>query len=81
MQIAAIIECCYHPGTGKKLFEWTDEEVISNLPTSSWFDDVATEAMNLMSVEPEEAAKALPKKESASTPSSSQKNSDAPLST
>jgi len=79
MQIAAVIECSYHPGTGKHLFEWTDEEVIKNLPTSAWFDDVAALAMNMMG--DEEAAEALPKKESGSTSSTSPKNLDAQLST
>jgi hypothetical protein len=81
MQVAAVIECCYMPGTGKHLFEWTDEEVIKQLPTSSWFDEVAGLAMELMSSEPSEAADSLPKKVSDSTSSSSPKNLDAPLST
>ena len=81
MQIAAVIECCYHPGTGKKIFEWTDEEVIQNLPTSSWFDDVAVLAMGMMGDEPGEAADALPKKESGSTSSTLPKNLGAQLST
>lgn len=81
MQVAAVIECCYHPGTGKRLFEWTDEDVITALPTSSWFDKVAGIAMELMSDEPAEAAKTLPKKESVSTSSSSPKSSDTQLST
>lgn len=59
MQIAAVIECCYHPGSGKRLFQWTDEEVIQNLPTSSWFDEVAGLAMDLMNSEPAEAGKPL----------------------
>ena len=80
MQVAAVIECCYMPG-GKRLFEWTDEEVIKQLPTTSWFDDVAGLAMELMSSEPAEAADSLPKKVSGSTSSSLPKNSDAPLST
>ena len=57
MQIAAVIECCYHPGSGKRLFDWTDEEVIKSLPTSSWFDEVAGIAMELMNTEPSEAGK------------------------
>ena len=77
MQVAAVIECCYHPGSGKKIFEWTDEDVIKSLPTTSWFDEVATIAMEMMSDEPSEAAKALPKKESASTSSTSPKPSGA----
>jgi len=79
MQVAAVIECSYHPGTGKKIFEWTDEEVIKSLPTTSWFDDVAALAMNMMG--DGEAAEALPKKESDLTSSSLPKNSDAQLST
>jgi hypothetical protein len=81
MQVAAVIECCYMPGTGKRLFEWTDEEVIQQLPTSSWFDEVAGMAMELMSAEPQEAATTLPKKVSDSTSSSLPKSSDTPLST
>lgn len=77
MQVAAVIECCYHPGSGKKIFEWTDEDVIKSLPTTSWFDEVATIAMGMMSEEPSEAAEALPKKASASTSSTSPKPSDA----
>ncbi|QDP63943.1 MAG: hypothetical protein Unbinned3992contig1000_57 [Prokaryotic dsDNA virus sp.] len=80
MQVAAVIECTYMPGTGKKLFEWTDEEVIQQLPTSSWFDDVAGIAMEMMNAEPSEAAEALPKKEIDSTSSTSPKSSGAPLS-
>ena len=80
MQVAAVIECCYHPGTGKKIFEWTDEEVIKNLPTTSWFDEVATLAMNMMGDEPAEAAEALPKKGSASTSTISPSKSAAPSS-
>jgi hypothetical protein len=52
MQIAAIIECAYHPGTGKPIFNYVDKEAIESLPTQSWFDLVATEAMNMMSGEP-----------------------------
>ena len=81
MQIAAVIECSYHPGTGKRLFEWTDKEVIENLPTSAWFDDVAALAMNMMGDEPAEAAEELPKKESGSTSSTSPKSLDVQLST
>lgn len=79
MQIAAVIECAYHPGTGKRLFEWTDKEVIENLPTSAWFDDVAALAMNMMG--DSEAAEELPKKESGSTSSTSPKSLDVQLST
>ncbi len=53
MQTAAIIECCYHPGSGKRLFDWTDEEVIDSLPTHSWFDEVATACMEMMGGEPD----------------------------
>ena len=80
-QPSGVIECSYHPGTGKRLFEWTDKEVIENLPTSAWFDDVAALAMNMMGDEPAEAAEELPKKESGSTSSTSPKNLDAQLST
>tara|TARA_R110002012_G_scaffold310912_1_gene519585 strand:- start:46 stop:489 length:444 start_codon:yes stop_codon:yes gene_type:complete len=75
MQIAAVIECCYLPGTGKKLFEWTDLEVLEALPTTSWFDQVASVAMNLMNVEPEEAGKPSSETTSDSPSSSSQKSS------
>jgi hypothetical protein len=79
MQVAAVIECCYHPGSGKRLFQWTDEEVISNLPTSSWFDEVAGIAMDLMNTEPSEAGKPSSKTEkdeaSFSSPASSEKQS------
>lgn len=75
MQIAAVIECCYHPGSGKRLFEWTDQDVLEGLPTTSWFDDVATLAMNMMNQEPEEAGKPSPKTTSESPSSGSPKSS------
>ena len=75
MQIAAVIECCYHPGSGKKLFAHTDVEVIESLPTASWFDSVASAAMKLMNDEAEEAGKALEKTPSDLTSSSSPANS------
>ena len=78
MQVAAVIECCYHPGSGKRLFDWTDEEVIQNLPTSSWFDDVAGLAMELMNTEPEAAGKLLSKTVSGSASSISPPSSAAP---
>ena len=67
MQVAAVIECCYHPGTGKKLFNHVDKESIEALPTASWFDDVATAAMNLMSAEPDAAGKPSPEIKNDST--------------
>ena len=81
MQVAAVIECCYHPGSGKRLFDWTDEDLIRELPTTSWFDEVANIAMGMMSDEPQEAADALPKKTNDSTSSSLPKNLDVQLST
>jgi hypothetical protein len=78
MQIAAVIECCYLPGSSKRLFEWTDQAVLESLPTTSWFDEVATIAMNLMNAEPEAAGKPSSKTTSDSQSSSSQKSSVAP---
>jgi hypothetical protein len=75
MQVAAVIECCYHPGSGKKLFDHTDIEVIESLPTASWFDTVATAAMSLMNDEAEEAGKVLSETPSDLTSSSSPANS------
>tara|TARA_R100001230_G_C5639275_1_gene145678 strand:- start:215 stop:667 length:453 start_codon:yes stop_codon:yes gene_type:complete len=71
MQVAAVIECCYHPGTGKALFNHTDVEVLQGLPTQSWFDEVATAAMGMMSTEPDEAGKPSEETESDSPSSSS----------
>lgn len=67
MQISAVIECSYHPGSGKRLFNNIDEEAIAALPTASWFDDVANAAMALMSEEPDAAGKPSSKTPSDST--------------
>ena len=79
MQIAAVIECCYHPGSGKKIFEWTDEEVIENLPTSSWFDEVAGIAMDLMNAKPADAGKPSAETVSDSASSTLPASSEEPL--
>lgn len=77
MQVAAVVECAYVPG-GENLFSWEDEEVLRELPTSSWFDEVATIAMEVMNVEAPEAGKPSSETKSDSTSSSSQKNLAAP---
>lgn len=69
MQIAAVTEVCYHPGTGKRIFEATDHEVLSLLPTAIWFDKVAEIAMKLLNNEPAKAGK--PSDETASAEASS----------
>ena len=79
MQVAAIIECAYHPGTGKQLFDHVDKDALEGLPTQSWFDEVASAAMALMSSEPDEAGKPLDETESDSLSSSSPPNSEKQL--
>ena len=74
MQTAAIIECCYHPGSGKPVFSWTDQATIDALPTHSWFDEVATACMEMMGGEPD-TGKPSSETESVSTSSSSPTNS------
>ena len=74
MQVAAIVECVYVPG-GEKLFDWNDEQVLADLPTSSWFDEVANLAMETMNVEGPAAGKHSQKTQSDSTYSSSESNS------
>jgi hypothetical protein len=57
LQLATVIECCYCAESGERLFDWTDEDIIKGLPSSSWFDEVSTKAMGLMSTEPAQAGK------------------------
>lgn len=52
-QILAMIELCYVPGTGEKVFEMADYDSIINSPTNSFVDVLSTEAVKMMNVESE----------------------------
>ena len=57
LQIAAVVQCCFVPGTNERLFDATDSGALEELPTADWFDDVSSAALDLMNAEPEAAGK------------------------
>ena len=69
MQLAAVVECCFMPGTDEKVFSWDDEAVIHNMPANSWFDELSTTAVELMNKDPQEAGKSSSKTQQDSTSS------------
>ncbi len=57
LQIAAVVQCCFVPGTNERLFDLSDSEALEELPTADWFDDVSSAALDLMNAEPEAVGK------------------------
>jgi len=58
IQIAAVVNCSFVPGTSERIFDAADRGVLEELPTNQWFDEVAGVALDLMNSEPEKAGKA-----------------------
>jgi hypothetical protein len=57
LQISAVVHCCFVPETSERIFEAADSDVLRELPTNEWFDDVSAAALDLMNAEPEKAGK------------------------
>ena len=57
MQVWAVIYCTFVPGTNERVFTEADADLLRNQPAGSFVDEFAAEAMDLMNVAPEEAAK------------------------
>lgn len=57
LQIAAIMSCCYVPGTQEHVFEKADEKSLMDQPAGGWVDELAAEAVRLMNTEAEQDAK------------------------
>ena len=57
LQIAAVVNCCFVPGTNERLFDVSDSGALEELPTADWFDAVSAAALDLMNAEPEAAGK------------------------
>jgi len=57
LQIWAVIECTYVPGTDDNVFESSDFEALSQLPAGTFLDDLSSAAMKLLNVKPKEDAK------------------------
>jgi hypothetical protein len=56
MQVTAMIECCYVPGTSDRVFGDTDRDALLDAPSGA-YDELATVAMELMNVDREDVAK------------------------
>lgn len=57
LQISAVVHCCFVPGGSERIFDAADSDVLRELPTNEWFDDVSAAALDLMNAEPEKTGK------------------------
>jgi hypothetical protein len=51
LQVTAIIECAYEPGTSNKVFGEADRETLAEMPAGSFVDELAAAALELLNVD------------------------------
>lgn len=57
LQVRAVIECTFVPGTNDRVYSEADAPVLFSTPTGSYVDTLAEVALELLNVDPGEAKK------------------------
>lgn len=57
LQITAVIECCFVPGTVERVFSEADRESLENAPAGSFVDELSSAVLELLNVDAEDLAK------------------------
>ena len=57
MRLQGIIACCYVPGTGERIFDAADYDVLRSQPSGSFVDVLGEAVLELMNVEAEPESK------------------------
>lgn len=57
MQVAAVLECAFVPGTNERVFDAVDREALLELPVGGWLSQLAQVAVTFLSPDEGAAAK------------------------